>query len=63
MLFRSQAITLNAAPLAEAAKQTSSVIDVQACGRGTQAGPRGCQPISYGYKAKGKKKKAKKKQW
>jgi hypothetical protein len=54
-LSSAQAIT--AAPLAEAAKASSSVVDVQACGRGLQATPRGCQPISYGYKAKKKKKK------
>ena len=57
----SSAQAIPAAPLAEAAKETSSVVEVQACGRGLQATPRGCQPISYGYKAKGKKKK--KKQW
>jgi len=56
-LSSAQAITVTAAPLAEAAKATSSVLDVQACGRGTQITPRGCQPISYGYKAKKKKKK------
>ena len=31
-----QAITLTAAPLAEAAKETSSVVEVQGCGRGYQ---------------------------
>jgi hypothetical protein len=60
-LSSAQAITVNAAPLGEAAKETSPVVEVQACGRGLQATPRGCQPISYGYKAKGKKKKMKKK--
>jgi hypothetical protein len=60
-LSSAQAITVTAAPLGEAATATSSVIDVQACGRGLQATPRGCQPISFGYKAK--KKKKKKKQW
>ena len=58
-LSSAQAIT--AASLAQAAKETSSVVEVAACGRGTQITPRGCQPISYGYKAKGKKKKKKKK--
>ena len=58
-LSSAQAITVTAAPLAEAAKATSSVLDVQACGRGLQATPRGCQPISFGYKAKKKKKKKK----
>ena len=61
-LSSAQAITVNAAPLAVAAKETSSVVDVAACGRGTQLTPRGCQPISYGYKSAHKKKakKAKK---
>ena len=58
-LSSAQAITVTAAPLAEAAQATSSVPNVQACGRGLQATPRGCQPISYGYKAKKKKKKKK----
>ena len=59
----SSAHAITAAPLGEAVKETSSIIEVQqACGRGTQMGPRGCQPISYGYKAK-KKKGKKKKQW
>jgi len=57
-LSSAQAIT-TAAPLAEAAKKTSSVVEVQACGRGMQITPRGCQPISYGYKSKSKKKKKK----
>ena len=56
-LSSAQAIT--AAPLAEAAKEISSVVGVQACGRGMQITPRGCQPISYGYKSKSKKKKKK----
>ena len=60
-LSSAQAITVTAASLAEAAKEISSVVEVQACGRGLQATPRGCQPISFGYKAK--KKKKKKKQW
>ena len=55
-LSSAQAITVPAAPLAEAARATSSVVEVQACGRGLQATPRGCQPISYGYKGKKKKK-------
>jgi hypothetical protein len=63
-LSSAQALTINGAPLATAAQETSSIIEVQqACGRGTQMGPRGCQPISYGYKAKKKKKGKKKKQW
>ena len=58
-LSSAQAITVTAASLAEAAKKTSSVVEVQACGRGMQITPRGCQPISYGYKSKNKKKKKK----
>ena len=55
-----QAITVTAAPLAEAAKQTSSVLEVQ-CGRGYMMGARGCEPISWSYKrSSGKKKKSKK---
>ena len=59
----SSAHAITAAPLAEAARETSSVLDVQACGRGTQLTPQGCRAISYGYKKKsaGKKKKSKKK--
>jgi hypothetical protein len=56
-LSSAQAIT--ASPLTEAAKASSSIIDVQACGRGLQLTPRGCQPISFGYKSKKKKKKKK----
>ena len=61
-LSSAQAITVTAAPLAEAAKATSSVVEVQACGRGTQLTPRGCQPILSRYKSghKSKKPKAKK---
>ena len=56
-LSSAQAITVTAAPLAEAAKEASSVIEVQACGRGMQLTPGGCRAISYGYKASKKKKK------
>lgn len=59
-LSTAQAITVTAAPLAEAGKATSSVVEVQACGRGFQLTPRGCQPILSRYKSKGKKKPAKK---
>ena len=65
-LSSAQAITVTAAPLAEAAKKTSSVIEVQTnraggCTRGYQMGPRGCQAISWGFKrSAGKKKPAKK---
>ncbi len=58
-LSSAQAINVTAAPLVEAAKEISSVVEVQACGRGMQTTPRGCQPISYGYKSKSKKKKKK----
>ena len=59
-LSSAQAITVTAASLAEAAKETSSVVEVQGgCGRGTMMTPRGCQAISYGYKSKSKKKKKK----
>ena len=58
-----QAITVTAAPLAEAAKQTSSVVEVQGCPRGTMMGSRGtCETISWNYKrSTGKKKKKPKK--
>jgi hypothetical protein len=55
-----QAITVTAAPLAEAAKETSSVVEVQGCGRGYQMTPTGCQGISWNYKRSTKKKKHKK---
>ena len=55
-LSSAQAITVTAAPLAEAAKATSSVVEVQACGRGTQLTPQGCRAIQYGYKKSGHKK-------
>jgi hypothetical protein len=55
-LSSAQAITVTAAPLAEAAKATSSIVEAQACGRGLQLTPRGCRAISYGYKATHKKK-------
>ena len=61
MLSSAQAITLTAAPLAEAAKETSSVVEIQGCGRGYQMTPTGCQGISWNYKrSTGKKKKRKK---
>ena len=49
-LSSAQAITITAAPLAEAAKQTSSVVEVQGCPRGTMMGSRGCEAISWNYK-------------
>ena len=61
-LSSAQAITVTVAPLAEAAKETSSVVEVQ-CGRGYMMGSRGCEPISWNYKRSGKqsgKKKRKK---
>jgi hypothetical protein len=62
-LSSAQAITI-AAPLADAAKNTSSVVEVQAggCGRGYMMTPQGCQGISWSYRrSAGKKKRAKKK--
>ena len=58
MVSSAQALTITAAPLAEAAKATSSVVEVQGCGRGYMMGSRGCEPISWNYKkSKSKKKK------
>ena len=65
-LSSAQAFTVTAAPLAEAAKQTSSVVEVQGnvaggCERGYMMTPQGCQGISWNYrKSAGKKKRAKK---
>ena len=57
-LSSAQAITVTAAPLAQAAKQTSSVVEVQGCPRGTMMGSRGtCDPISWNYKKSKKKRK------
>ena len=43
-LSSAQAITVTAAPLAEAAKETSSVVEVQGCGRvATMMASRGCR--------------------
>lgn len=61
MLSSAQAITITAAPLAEAAKETSSVVEVQGCPRGTMMNSRGtCDAISWNYK-RSTKKSAKKK--
>jgi len=61
-LSSAQAITVTAAPLAEAAKKTSSVLEVQGCGRGSMMGSTGrCEPISWNYKKSKKKKKKSKK--
>lgn len=61
-LSSAQAIIVTAAPLAEAANATSSVVHVQGCGRGYMMGSRGCEPISWNYKkSKSKKKKKHKK--
>jgi hypothetical protein len=58
-LSSAHAITVTAAPLAEAAKEISSAVEVQ-CGRGYMQGSRGCEPISWNYKrSTGKKKKKK----
>ena len=59
-LSSAQAITVTAAPLAEAAKETSSVVEVQGCPRGTMMGSRGCEAISWNYKRSTGKKKRKK---
>ena len=59
MVSSAQAITITAAPLAEAAKATSSVVEVQGCPRGTMMGSRGCETISWNYKRSTKKKKKK----
>jgi len=59
-LSSAQAITLTAAPLGEAAKETSSVVEVQGCPRGTMMGSRGCEAISWNYKRSTSKKKKKK---
>ena len=56
-LSSAQAITVTVAPLAEAAKETSSVVEVQGCGRGYMMGSRGCEPISWNYKKSKKKRK------
>jgi len=63
-LSSAQAITVTAAPLAEAAKEISSVVEVQTnraggCTRGYQMTPQGCRGISYGYKSARKKKRPK----
>ena len=61
-LSSAQAITITAAPLAEAAKETSSVVEVQGCPRGTMMGSRGtCETISWNYKRSTPKKKKRKK--
>ena len=59
-LSSAQAITVTAAPLAEAAKETSSVVEVQGnrtggCERGYMMTPQGCRGISWNYKRSGKK--------
>ena len=64
-LSSAQAITVTAAPLAEAAQEISSVAEVQGnraggCTRGYMMTPTGCRAIQYGYKKKGTKPHAKK---
>lgn len=59
-LSSAQAITVSAAPLAEAARETSSVVEVQSnraggCTRGYMMTPTGCRAIQYGYKRSVKK--------
>ena len=58
-LSSAQAITVTAAPLAEAAKETSSVVEVQGggCGRGYMMTPQGCRGISWNYRKSSEKKK------
>ena len=65
-LSSAQAFTVTAAPLAEAAKQTSSVVEVQGnvaggCERGYMMTPQGCRGISWNYKKSAGKKKRKNK--
>jgi hypothetical protein len=55
-LSSAQAITVTAAPLAEPAKEISSVVEVQTnraggCTRGYMMTPTGCRAIMYGYKS------------
>jgi hypothetical protein len=64
-LSSAQAITVTAAPLAEAAKETWSVIEVQGsraggCQRGSMMTPQGCRGISWNYKRSAGKKKRQK---
>jgi hypothetical protein len=64
-LSSARAITVTAAPLAEAVKETSSVVEVQTnraggCTRGYMMTPRGCEGISWGYKRSAGKKKNRK---
>jgi hypothetical protein len=59
-LSSAQAITVTAAPLAEAAKDISPVVEVQmnragGCERGYVMGSRGCEEVIWNYKKSGKK--------
>jgi len=66
-LSSAQAITVTAAPLAEAAKEISSVAEVQTnraggCERGYTMTPKGCREIIWNYRrsvGKGTKPRAK----
>ena len=54
-LSSAQAITVTAAPLAEAAKEISSIVEVQTnraggCERGYMMTSRGCREIVYNYR-------------
>ena len=65
MVSSAQAITITAAPLAEAAKEASSVVEVQGnraggCERGYIMGSRGCEAVQWNYKKSGKKSAKKK---
>jgi hypothetical protein len=61
-LSSAHALTVTAAPLVKAAKQTSSFVEVQAnraggCERGYMSTPQGCRPVTWNYKKSAKKKK------
>jgi len=63
-LSSAQAITVTAAPLAEAAKETSSIVEVQGnraggCERGYMMTPQGCREVIWNYRKSGKKKRRK----
>jgi len=64
LTMASSAEAITAAPLGEAAKETSPLVEVQGnraggCERGYIMGPRGCQEVIWNYKKSRKKKKKK----
>ena len=64
MLSSAQAITVTAAPLAEAAKETSSIVEVQGnraggCERGYMMTAQGCREVIWNYRKSSKKKRRK----